>query len=66
MSQHSFQHRMFTDNELIKKKDIFDPIADDDDIDWKYNPFDVETIDEVIGGPFLNSFVARRTIRNTF
>ena len=44
----TFQHRMFTDDELIRKKDIFDPIADDDDIDWKYNPFDVDTIDEVI------------------
>ena len=42
---------MFTDNELIRKKDIFDPIADDDDIDWKYNPFDVDTIDEVIETP---------------
>ena len=40
-----FQHRMFTDDEL------FDPIADDDDIDWKYNPFDVDTIDEVIETP---------------
>ena len=39
---------MFTDDELIMKKDIFDPIADDDDIDWKYNPFDVDTIDDVI------------------
>jgi hypothetical protein len=36
---------MFTDDELIKKKDIFDPIEDDDDIDWKYNPFDVDSID---------------------
>ena len=42
---------MFTDNELIKKKDIFDPIEDDDDIDWKYNPFDMDTIDEVIETP---------------
>ena len=31
---------MFTDDELIKKKDIFDPIEDNDDIDWKHNPFD--------------------------
>ena len=38
-------HRMFTDDELIKKKDIFDPIEDDDDIDWKYNPFDVDATD---------------------
>ena len=37
---------MFTEDELIKKKDIFDPIEDDDDINWKYNPFDVDLIDE--------------------
>ena len=42
---------MFTDNELIKKKDIFDLIEDDDDIDWKYNPFDVDSTDEVIETP---------------
>jgi hypothetical protein len=36
---------MFTDDELIKKKDIFDIIADDDNIDWKYNPFDVDSIE---------------------
>ena len=42
---------MFTDDELIRKKDIFDPIVDDDVIDWKYNPFDVDTIDEVIETP---------------
>jgi hypothetical protein len=37
---------MFTEDELIKKKDIFDPIEDDDDIDWKHNPFDVDSVDE--------------------
>ena len=37
---------MYTDDELIKKKDIFDPIEDDDDIDWKYNPFDVDSTDD--------------------
>ena len=42
---------MFTDDELIKKKDIFDPIQDDDDIDWKHNPFDVDLIDEVVESP---------------
>ena len=45
-SRDTFPHRMFTEDELIKKKDIFDPIEDDDDIDWKYNPFDVDLIDE--------------------
>jgi hypothetical protein len=28
----TFPHRMLTDDELIKKKDIFDPIEEDDDI----------------------------------
>ena len=45
-SKDTFPHRMFTEDELIKKKDIFNPIEDDDDIDWKYNPFDVDLIDE--------------------
>jgi hypothetical protein len=36
---------MFTDDELIKKKDIFDPIEDDDDIDRKHNPFDVDSVE---------------------
>ena len=38
-------HRMFTDDELIKKKDIFDLIRDDDDIDWKHNFFDVDSVE---------------------
>jgi len=41
----TFPHRMFTDDELIKKKDIFDIIEDDDNIDWKYNPFDVDSVE---------------------
>ena len=41
----TFPHRMFTDDELNKKRDIFDPIEDVDDIDWKYNPFDVDSTD---------------------
>ncbi len=40
-----FPHRMFTDDELIKEKDIFDPIKDDDDIDSTHNPFDMDSID---------------------
>ena len=46
-----FTRRMFTDDELIKKKDIFDPIEDDDDIDWKYNPFDVDLIEVAVESP---------------
>jgi hypothetical protein len=41
----TFPHRMYTDYELIKKKDIFNPTEDDDDIDWKHNPFDVDSTD---------------------
>jgi hypothetical protein len=33
-------------NDFIKKKNFFDPIEDDDDIDWKHNPFDVDSIDD--------------------
>jgi hypothetical protein len=47
----TFRHRMFTDDELIKKKDIFDSIEDVDDIDWKHNPFDVDWIDETSETP---------------
>jgi hypothetical protein len=32
--------------ELIKKRDILDPLEDDDDIDWKHNHFDVGFIDD--------------------
>lgn len=35
---------MITEDELIKKTDIFDPLEDDDGIDWKANPFDVDSI----------------------
>jgi len=35
-----------TKTTLIKKKDLMDPLADDDDIDWKTNPFDIDSIDE--------------------
>ncbi len=41
----TFPHRMFTDDELIKKKVILDLIRDDDDIDWKHNPFDVDSVE---------------------
>ena len=41
----TFPHRIYTDDELIKKEDIFHPIEDDDNIDWKYNPFDVDSTD---------------------
>jgi len=33
-------HPPISEAELVKKRDIFDPLEDDDVIDWKYNPFD--------------------------
>jgi len=36
---------MYTNDELIKKKDFLDPIEDDDDIDWKHYPYDVGSVD---------------------
>jgi hypothetical protein len=38
-------HPPISEAELVKKRDIFDPLEDDDDIDWKHNPFDVDFID---------------------
>ena len=52
---------MFTDDELIKKKDIFDPIEDDDDIDWKHNPFDVDSVE---GSEEAQRFVVNRQQSN--
>jgi hypothetical protein len=43
--RNTFLQRLFTDDELIKKKDIFDPIEDDDDVDRKHNPFNVDSLD---------------------
>ena len=59
----TFPHRMFLDNELIKKKDIFDPIEDDDGIDWKYSPFFVDSIDEVI--ETLEQFMSQITFEGS-
>jgi hypothetical protein len=39
-------HPPISEAELVKKRDIFDPLEDDDDIDWKHNPFDVDFIDD--------------------
>jgi hypothetical protein len=39
-------HPPISEAELVKKRDIFDPLEDDDDIDWKHNPFDVDFIND--------------------
>ena len=35
-------HPTISEEELIKKKDLLDPLDDDDDIKWKANPFDTD------------------------
>jgi len=39
-----YQHINASD--LIKKRDLLDPLEDDDDIVWKENPFEVNSLDE--------------------
>ena len=34
------------EEDLIKKKDLLDPLEDDDDIELKHNSFDVDHVDE--------------------
>ncbi len=34
------------EEDLIKKKDLLDPLDDDDDIEWKHNPFDADHVSE--------------------
>ena len=39
------KHPTISTEDLIKKKDLLDPLDDDDDIEWKANPFDVDSLD---------------------
>ena len=39
------KHPTISTEDLIKKKDLLDPLDDDDDIEWKANPFDVDALD---------------------
>ena len=39
-------HPTIKEADLIKKKELLDPLEDDDDIEWKPNPFDVDHINE--------------------
>ena len=39
-------HPPTSEAELLKKSDILDPFEDDDDIEWKHNPFGVDFIEE--------------------
>jgi len=39
-------HQHVYEADLIKKRDLLDPVEDDDDIAWKENPFEAESLDE--------------------
>ena len=39
------KHPIISTEDLIKKRDLLDPLDDDDDIEWKANPFDVDSLD---------------------
>jgi hypothetical protein len=39
------RHPTISVEDLIKKKDLLDPLDDDDDIEWKANPFDADSLD---------------------
>ena len=39
-------HPTIREEDLIKKSELLDPLEDDDDIVWKHNPFDAESVTE--------------------
>ena len=39
------RHPTISAEDLIKKKDLLDPLDDNDDIEWKANPFDADSLD---------------------
>ena len=39
-------HPTMNEADLIKKDTLLDPLEDDDDIEWKQNPFDVDHLSE--------------------
>ena len=42
----SQSHPTIREEDLIKKSELLDPLVDDDDIEWKKNPFDVDHLSE--------------------
>ena len=41
------RHPIIREEDLIKKRDLLDPLDDDDDdIEWRHNPFDVDHVSE--------------------
>ena len=48
------RHPTISEEELIKKKDLLDPLDDNDDIEWKANPFDADSLDGSTETPEVN------------
>ena len=48
------KHPTISTEDLIKKKDLLDPLDDDDDIEWKANSFDVDSLDGPDETPKVN------------
>ena len=44
--QNTGNHPIINEADLIKKSDLLDPLEDDDDIEWKHNPFDADHVNE--------------------
>ena len=44
-------HPNIREEDLIKKSELLDPLEDDDDIEWKHNPFDADHVTELSETP---------------
>ena len=44
-------HPPITEEDLIRKELLLDPMDDDDDIEWPYNPYEVEALNEESESP---------------
>jgi len=44
-------HPPITEEDLIRKELLLDPMDDDDDIEWPYNPYEVEALNEASESP---------------
>jgi len=44
-------HPPIAEEDLIRKEHLLDPMDDDDDIEWPYNPYEVETLNETSESP---------------
>ena len=57
------RHPTISEEELIKKNDLLDPLDDDDDIEWKANPFDADSLDGSTETP--EAFMSKITFKGS-